>query len=280
MNCKQIAIVGLGLIGGSLLKALQGFSGAEFFGIDANEEVILQAKKEGLLSEKNLTAEEILLTADVTLVCLPPMATVDFINHHTFKKGALVTDVCGVKQSIYAGITNKDIAFLGGHPMAGKEAGGFLASSGDLFQNASYLMTPTKDTKPEHIAFMEDMTAYIGCRELVKTTPEEHDRMIAYTSQLMHVVAVSLCDSPLLDKSKDFSAGSLRDCTRVAKLDSKLWTQLFMLNSDDLTLCIDEFINSMNTFKAFLAKQDTQGMQAFLEEATQRKLRFLSEQGR
>ncbi|MGN1058865.1 MAG: prephenate dehydrogenase [Clostridia bacterium] len=276
MNCKHIAIVGLGLIGGSLLKALQGFEGAVFHGIDRDADVVRRACAEGLLAAEPQGEADILQLADVTIVCLPPVAAIDFMNRSVFKKDALVTDVCGVKQAIYAGLTNREIDFIGGHPMAGKETSGYAASDGNLFQNASYLITPDENSRPEHVAFLKDMAAYIGCRETVLTTPADHDRMIAYTSQLMHVVAVSLCDNPQLDDAKRFSAGSLRDCTRVARLDSGLWSQLFMLNKQALTTCVEEFENSLDRFKGYLASDDESGLRDFLEEATRRKLRFLA----
>ncbi len=276
MKCKKIAIVGLGLIGGSLLKAMQGFPNAELYGITRNAAVLEQARREGLISKEVLAEEEILLQADVTFVCLPPDTTVDFINTHRFKKNALVTDVAGVKQAICEKITNSEIDFIGGHPMAGKESSGFIASDSELFIGASYLITPTASNLPEHIALLKQITAYIGCRETVITTPEEHDMMIAYTSQLMHVVAIALCDSKRLDESKHFSAGSLRDCTRVAKLDSHLWTRLFLLNQKDLVACIDEFSNSLQQIKALIQSNREGELKAFLEAASDRKRRFLA----
>jgi len=275
VKCNVITIVGLGLIGGSLLKALQGFDEAIFYGVDAKEEVVAKAKEQGLIQycESN---EKALMDADVVYVCLPPDAVPDFINNHQFKKGSLVTDVCGVKQTICDRITNPDVDFIGGHPMAGKEASGFDASDGELFKNASYLLTPTEHNQPEHIELLKRIIEYIGCRETVITNPKEHDEMIAYTSQLMHVVAIALCDNRQLDKAKSFSAGSLRDCTRVAKLDSKLWTQLFMHNKKELSNCIDVFEESMNKIKRFLQSEDAEGLQKYLEEISHRKQKFLA----
>ncbi|MBR6729669.1 MAG: prephenate dehydrogenase/arogenate dehydrogenase family protein [Clostridia bacterium] len=277
MDCNQIAIVGLGLIGGSVLKALQGFHNAEFFGIDMDADVLEAARQAGLLSKKRLNQEEILAQADVTFICLPPDSAIEFINGHTFKKGSLVTDVCGVKKRIVAGIENKEIDFIGGHPMAGKEESGFFASDGDLFKGASYLITPTPENMPEHVALLKEMIAYMGCRKAVVTTPEEHDDMIAYTSQLMHVVAVVLCDSERLAKASDFSAGSLRDCTRVAKLDSRLWSRLFLQNKEALLDCICEFEGSLSLLKAFLETESEEELEGFLRRCSDRKRQFFKE---
>ncbi|MBQ2696278.1 MAG: prephenate dehydrogenase/arogenate dehydrogenase family protein [Clostridia bacterium] len=276
MNCKNIAIVGLGLIGGSVLKALQGFENATFYGIDLDETVLSEAKKQGLISNETLTSAEILKLADVVFVCLPPDATLSFINSNIFKENALITDVSGVKQAICKKITQPDLNYIGGHPMAGKEESGFAASDAKLFQNASYLLTPTPEHKQEHIELLQKMALYMGFRETVLTNPEEHDRMIAYTSQLMHIVAVALCDSERLDDSKRFSAGSLRDCTRVAKLDSNLWTRLFLLNKEDLVDCIDEFSESLKKVRNLIAEEKESELKAFLEEASDRKRRFLA----
>lgn len=275
MKCNAIAIVGLGLIGGSLLKALQGFDSAVFYGIDTNEETLAEAGSLGLIHPERDT-EKILRTADVVIICLSPELTPDFINRHQFKKEALVTDVCGIKQEVYRRISKPEVRFIGGHPMAGKEASGFSASEKTLFQNASYLLTPDMDSLPEHVELLKRMAQYIGCRETVITTPEQHDRMIAYTSQLMHVVAVALCDSKRLDKAKSFSAGSLRDCTRVAKLDSRLWTQLFMQNKAELACCIDEFEKSLQALKGYLTAEDEEGLESFLKQASERKMKFLA----
>lgn len=275
MKCNAITICGLGLIGGSLLKALQGFEGATFYGIDTNDATWQAARNAGLIEDER-DAAAAFAKADVSIICLPPEATLDCINQNTFKESALVTDVCGVKQAIYEGLTNQNIDFIGGHPMAGREVSGFSASNATLFRNASYLITPTETNSPEHVDLLKRMAAYIGCRETVITTPAEHDAMIAYTSQLMHVVAAVLCASPRLLKAKDFSAGSLRDCTRVAKLDSRLWSQLFLANREELSACITEFENGLDVIKACLSRDDAAGLADFLEQSVQRKAEFLA----
>lgn len=275
MKCNAITICGLGLIGGSLLKALQGFEGATFYGIDTNDATRQAARDAGLIEDER-DAAAAFAKADVSIICLPPEAALACINQNTFKKDALVTDVCGVKQAIYEGLTNHDIDFIGGHPMAGREVSGFSASDATLFRNASYLITPTDANNPEHVDLLKRMAAYIGCRETVITTPAEHDAMIAYTSQLMHVVAAVLCASPRLLKAKDFSAGSLRDCTRVAKLDSRLWSQLFLANREELSACITEFENGLDVIKACLSRDDAAGLADFLEQSVQRKAEFLA----
>ena len=161
--------------------------------------------------------------------------------------------------------------------MAGKEVGGYENSDKTLFFGASYLLTPDEDASKEDICLLQEMAAYIGCRKTVVCSAKEHDAMIAYTSQLMHVVAAALCDNPLLDEAEGYSAGSLRDCTRVAKLDAKLWTELFFANKEELIARINEFENSMDKVKNALSANDRQSLQTFLEHSTERKRRYLSE---
>lgn len=277
MKYKSITIVGLGLIGGSLLKALQGFEDAILYGVDTNKAVVEKAQELQLISNGNMSQDEIILSSDVTFICLPPNETINFLNHHSFKKNSLVTDVCGIKQEIYRQIERRDFDFIGGHPMAGKESSGFSASDEQLFYNAYYLLTPDKKNNPEHIELLKQIALYIGCKDVIITTPEEHDRIIAYTSQLMHIVAVALCDNPLLEASSQFSAGSLRDCTRVAQLDPFLWSQLFLLNKDELVTCIEKFISSLHHLKSMIQTEREADLKLFLKSASERKMKFLLE---
>lgn len=272
----NILIAGLGLMGGSLAKALRGFKNAKIFGFDASCEVINSALSDGVIDEGDTNAEKFLLVSDLVIVCLYPDLAIRFINDNKFKKGAVVTDICGVKQHVLENITNPDIVFLGGHPMAGREKTGYSASIPDLFAKASYILTPTEKTPDYAISLMREVAEYIGCRQITIATPENHDAMIAYTSQLMHVVAVALCDNELLSSSVGYSAGSLRDCTRVADLNAEMWSELFMENKKELTERINEFEKSMDTIKKHLAANDTSGLCEFLKSAAKRKRDFLS----
>ncbi len=272
----NILIAGLGLMGGSFAKALRGFKNAKIFGFDASQEVISSALSDGVIDEGDTNAEKFLPVSDLVIVCLYPDLAIRFINDNKFKKGAVVTDICGVKQYVLENITNPDIVFIGGHPMAGREKTGYSASVPDLFTKASYILTPTKKTSDYALSLMREVAEYIGCRQITIATPENHDAMIAYTSQLMHVVAVALCDNELLSSSVGYSAGSLRDCTRVANLNAEMWSELFMENKKELTERINEFEKSMDTIKNHLAANDTSGLCEFLKSAAKRKRDFLS----
>ena len=273
----SILVVGLGLIGGSLAKALKGFRGCTIIGVDTNEAVLAAAGRDGVIAEGFSDIAAAAPKCELAILCVRPADTLALLRTAPFRPGSLVTDVCGVKQFLQEDYAARGFRYIGGHPMAGRESGGYENSDARLFQNASYLLTPPKDASSEDVALLKEMAQYIGCRKTVVTTPEEHDRMIAYTSQLMHVVAAALCDNPLLDSAEGFSAGSLRDCTRVAKMDSRMWTELFFANKDALTARIDEFEASMDRVKSALAENDPEKLRTFLENASIRKRRYLSE---
>ena len=272
----SILVVGLGLIGGSLAKALKGFRGAVIYGVDKDKDVIRQAIADGVIASG---FEEIshAPACELTVLCVKPELTLNLLKNAHFTDGGLVTDVCGVKQYIEEAGKNRNFRYIGGHPMAGKEVGGYSNSDANLFKNASYLLTPPEDALDEDVKLLKDMAAHIGCRKTVITSAKEHDEMIAYTSQLMHVVAAALCDNPLLDNAEGFSAGSLRDCTRVAKLDSKMWTELFMANKEALSNCIKAFEKSLDTVKSALDNDDPDALLSFLDNSSSRKRRYLNE---
>lgn len=277
-----ITVVGLGLIGGSLARRLRGFKDAEIYGVDISEEALKLAKGDGVVDEVFKEGEEAVAKSDLTVLCLYPEQNVEFVkkNAHIFKKGSVVTDVSGVKSYIINNIADllpQGVNFIGGHPMAGRETGGYKSSTDTLFDGASYIITPLKSASADAVALVRDMAEYIGCDHVVTTSPEEHDAMIAYTSQLMHVVAVALCDSPLLERSKYFSAGSLRDCTRIALINAKMWSELFLENKSALCDRIEEFEKSLDDIKNAINKDDRCGLEQILSRACERKQKWLSE---
>ncbi len=273
----SILIIGLGLIGGSMAKALKGFYDCNIYGVDADPSVLSAAENDGAIRKGYSDLAEIAPHCRLNIICIRPEDTFSLLQNAPFSENSLVTDVCGVKEYLLPAASGKKYRYIGGHPMAGRECGGYWNSDPTLFQNACYLLTPAADALGEDIVLLKEMAAHIGCRKTVLTTPQKHDQMVAYTSQLMHVVAAALCDNTLLDQAEGFSAGSLRDCTRVAKLDSKMWTQLFLANRAALTARINEFEHSLNQIKSALKKNDANALQTFLETAADRKRRYLSE---
>ena len=170
-----------------------------------------------------------------------------------------------------------DVDFVGAHPMAGREVGGYKSSTDTLFNKASFIITPTKNNKPESVMLIRELAEYIGCEHVVTTTPKEHDEIIAYTSQLMHVVAVALCDNPMIERSRFFSAGSLRDCTRVAVINAEMWSELFCENKDSLVSRISEMQDSLEKIKQAVANEDRSELEDIMKHATSQKLKWLME---
>lgn len=273
----KILIVGLGLIGGSLAKALKGFPNSEIYGVDLNRKVLEAAEADGTICKGYENINDIIGETDVVILCITPDNAVDIINNAPIKKGALVTDVCGVKQYIYNRITNKEVDYIGGHPMAGKECDGYFNSDGGLFNGANYIIVTNENNQKSHIDLLSDIIMYIGCKKITVTDAKNHDVMIAYTSQLMHVVAAALCDNECLDVAEAYSAGSLRDCTRVAKLNPDMWSELFIENREALSEQIDIFTASLKKIEKLIKISDKDGIREYLKNTSERKKRYLAE---
>lgn len=273
----NIAVVGLGLIGGSYAMALRKLNPKKICGIDMDEEVLEQALKKGIIDRGSKSGESILKEADLIVIALYPQQSIDFIreNIHNFKNNALITDTCGIKTGIINEVNSflpQHIDFVGGHPMAGKEAAGLQAASEDLFKGANYIITPIEKNKKENIKFIEQTARAIGCKNVVSVSPWEHDRIISFTSQLPHVIAVSMMNS---DNSKDnismFTGGSFKDATRVAAINSTLWSQLFTLNAQNLIDEIERFENSIKEIKRAILSEDISTLEYIFNNASLNK---------
>ena len=275
---KQIVILGLGLIGGSLAMALRSFEDYEIVGVDRDGATLAFAREHAAADRVTDDAGATIQTADVVFLCLHPRGIVDFLTAHRdrFKAGALVTDVCGIKTAILeaAQILPPEVDFIGCHPMAGKETSGIFHADPELFRGAHFILTPQKGNTPEHLGLMERIAAHLGCRDVVKTTPEQHDAIIAYTSQVMHILAVAVCDDPDLFECRGFEGGSFRDCTRVAALDVPLWTQLFSMNAPALTKVIRDLEDNLRAYRLVLERGDTAALTQKLAWSADRKRRM------
>ena len=272
---KQIVILGLGRIGGSLAMALRSFEDYEIVGVDRDGATLAFAREHAAADRVTDDAGAAIQTADVVFLCLHPRGIVDFLTAHRdrFKAGALVTDVCGIKTAILeaAQILPPEVDFIGCHPMAGKETSGIFHADPELFRGAHFILTPQKGNTPEHLGLMERIAAHLGCRDVVKTTPERHDAIIAYTSQVMHILAVAVCDDPDLFQCRGFEGGSFRDCTRVAALDVPLWTELFSMNAPALTRVLRTLEDNLRTYREVLEAGDPAALARKLERSAARK---------
>ncbi|MEQ2455924.1 prephenate dehydrogenase [Flavonifractor hominis] len=272
---KRLVIVGLGLMGGSMAIALKGFEDFEIVGVDVSQPTLRYAAEHGVGDWVTERAADVIPQADVVALALHPQGIIDFLtaNRDQFKPGALVWDVCGVKSAILeaAQVLPETVDFIGCHPMAGTEFSGVEHAFGEMFQGSHFLMVPRPDSRPEHIALLERLAAYMGCKDVCRTTGEDHDALIAYTSQIMHIIAVAVCDDPDLFACRGFEGSSFRGCTRVAALDVGLWTQLFSLNRPALLAVLDRLLGNLQAYREVLAAGDRAALAEKLARSAARK---------
>ena len=266
----NIAIVGLGIIGGSYAKALKSHTNHKVIGINRTESVAKKALEEGAIDE--IGSPEKLSNADVVIVCLYPQACVDFLreNGKYIRSDAIVTDACGIKREICPQMKELSEEFgytyVGSHPMAGKEKNGFAVSDADLFMGASFIITPC-EAPHEDVNKLASLAREIGFGTVKITNPEEHDRMIAFTSQLPHVLACAYVLSPCCPNHNGFSAGSYRDVSRVANINAKLWSELFLENKEPLMLELEELNKNLSAIYDAIKNEDREALCELLEKA-------------
>ncbi len=223
--------------------------------------------------DKGYTNPEIPLSnSDIVIIAVYPQKTINFVknNMNLFKSGAVITDTAGIKSNLIHEIMpvlRKDLDFIGGHPMAGKEESGLKAASKDMFKNANYILTPIDGNKEENINLVTEIARGMGCKRVVHLTPKEHDDIIAYTSQLPHVIAVSLidCNSSIKGISQ-FIGGGFKDTTRVATINVELWPELLLYNKENIISKIEDFEKNIKEIKTAIINDD----EAFLKKRFER----------
>ena len=271
----NVAIVGLGLIGGSMAKSIKARTSHTVWGIDLDQETMMMARMCGAI-DGPLTAEN-LPQADLILVAIRPGAAIEWVQSHAeqIAKSAILVDLCGVKRVVVEAITpiaeRRGFAYIGGHPMAGQERGGFTAATDSLYEGASMILTPDERTDMRLLETLKDFFLDVGFAGLTFSTPEEHDRIIAFTSQLAHITSSAYVKSPEAQKRRGFSAGSFRDMTRVARLDEAMWTELFLDNTDYLSAELDVLIQHLTEFSQALKAGDGDTLRALLREGRELK---------
>lgn len=268
----KIAIIGLGLIGGSLAKAFKKFTDCVIMGYDSDENVLNNAIKSGAI-DKVFDFEE----CDIIISALYPSATVNYIreNAHRIGKDTIVTDCGGVKEEVcdrlYPIAKEYGFTFIGMHPMAGIEKFGFSHSFAELFCGASLVITPFHDTPKAKLDLLSKTFLKLGFGGIKISTPKAHDKVIAYTSQLAHVLSASYIKSPRAVEHHGFSAGSFKDMTRVARLNETMWTELFLENADNLTEEIDRLIDNLKDFSDAIKTRDREILFALLKDGREKK---------
>ena len=270
----RILIAGLGLIGGSIAKALHAYTEHSVDGWNRTRSVAKKAQEEQVIDG---IATDDCSGYDMIVVCLYPAHIRQWMHDHakTMSEGTIVIDVSGVKTDLPDEMDELcepyGVHYLSCHPMAGKERAGYDVSDEDLYQGANFIMTPTEKTPKHVIAQVKNLAHQIGFRKFVITTPAMHDRMIAYTSQLAHVVSSSYVESSVIELESGFSGGSFHDMTRIATMNEEMWTELFMENRESLLTELETLIGNLEEYRKALAANDEQRVYDLIRKGRLRK---------
>ncbi|MBR1528384.1 MAG: prephenate dehydrogenase [Oscillospiraceae bacterium] len=270
----KILVAGLGLIGGSICKAIHAYTDHAVYGWNRTRAVAEKALAEHAIDG---IAGDDCSGFDMIITSLYPELTKKWVRNHvaSMTQNTIVLDVSGVKTTLPKEMTELcsgyGVQYLSTHPMAGKERAGFDVSDENLFQGANFIMTPLPETPKAIIAQVQNFAHQIGFRKFVITTPEMHDRMIAYTSQLAHIVSSSYVQSPEIQFESGFSGGSFQDMTRIATMNEDMWAELFMENQESLSYELDILIQHLQEYQKALAAQDREAVYALIRDGRLRK---------
>ncbi|MBQ3118804.1 MAG: prephenate dehydrogenase/arogenate dehydrogenase family protein [Clostridia bacterium] len=276
---KKILIVGLGLLGGSYARTLKRY-GFHISAITKEQSSIDYALEENIIDEGSTELDEkIIKDADLVIFALYPHVFVEWIerNQSLLKSGALITDVTGVKGSIVykiQSILRPDVEFIAAHPMAGREVSGVENSTDKMFVGANYIVTPTKKNTPDAIRTCMELGRLLGFSNVTTLSPEEHDEMIGFLSQLTHCIAIALMTCNDRENMEKFTGDSFRDLTRIARINDVMWSELFVENKDVLLSQMDIFIDKFNELKKMLETEDVDGMRKMMRHSTERRMLF------
>lgn len=276
---KKILIVGLGLLGGSYAKVLKRF-GFHISAITKEQSSIDYAIKEKIIDEGSIELDKRMIgDADIVIFALYPHVFVEWIekNQRLLKSGALITDVTGVKGSIVYKIQDMlrpDVEFIAAHPMAGREVSGVENSTDKLFTGANYIVTPTDKNTTEAIRTCMELGRLLGFSNVATLSPEEHDEMIGFLSQLTHCIAVTLMTCNDKEDMEKFTGDSFRDLTRIARINDLMWSELFVANKTALLEQMNLFMNKFTELKEMLENEDVEGMREMMRASTKRRALF------
>ena len=272
----KILIIGLGVIGGGYAQALTD-AGFSVRCITKEVRDIEYAKAKGMIAEGTTEVDpRIIGDSELIIFALYPTVFIQWIEDHgkLLKPGTLITDVSGVKSGVITKVQEllpRGVEFISAHPMAGRESSGVEYSDSSVFRGANYIVVPTVKNTEDAINTCEELGRILGFGRISRLSAEEHDRMIAYLSQLTHCIALTLMtanETPGLEK---YTGDSFRDLTRIAKINDRMWSELFLLNKDALLREMDAFTKKFEGFKKMLENDDVEGMRAEMREATRRR---------
>ena len=276
---KKILIVGLGLLGGSYARVLKRF-GFHISAITKEQSSIDYALSENIIDEGSISLDKRLIgEADLVIFALYPHVFIKWIeeNQNLLKSGAIITDVTGVKGSIVYKIQDMlrdDVEFIAAHPMAGREVSGVENSTDKMFQGANYIVTPTDKNTPGAVNTCLELGRLLGFSNVTTLSPEKHDEMIGFLSQLTHCIAITLMTCNDKENMEKFTGDSFRDLTRIARINDLMWSELFVANKDALLSQMDMFADKFNELREMLKEEDIEGMRKMMRHSTERRALF------
>ena len=271
------AIVGLGLIGGSYAKALRNLKVRKILGMDISHGIARACLNANMIDEVIEADGSNLKEADVIICSVYPEAIVGFVrqNVQNFAEGMLMTDATGVKGTMphdIQALLPESCEFISGHPMAGRQGSGLGMSDAAIFNNSNYIIVPTEKNSPEAVRWPEEFAKALGCARSVKVSTEDHDKIIAYTSDLPHITAVALVNSASYNENTQyFIAGGFRDATRVADINPDLWSDLFLSNRANVIAEIENYQNQLERWKKAIEDNDRETLKEIMREAGPRR---------
>ena len=271
------AIVGLGLIGGSYAKALRNLKVRKILGMDISHGIARACLNANMIDEVIEADGSNLKEADVIICSVYPEAIVGFVrqNVQNFAEGMLMTDATGVKGTMphdIQALLPESCEFISGHPMAGRQGSGLGMSDAAIFNNSNYIIVPTEKNSPEAVRWLEEFAKALGCARSVKVSTEDHDKIIAYTSDLPHITAVALVNSASYNENTQyFIAGGFRDATRVADINPDLWSDLFLSNRANVISEIENYQSQLERWKKAIEDNDRETLKEIMREAGPRR---------
>ncbi len=276
----RILIVGLGLLGGSYALALKKKGFRCIYGFARRQETVDYALEHGMIDEGSAEIdEELIARAEIIIFALYPTVLIRWVERHghLIQPGTVVTDVTGVKSCIIDPVVKalpEGAEFVSVHPMAGKEVGGIENADETIFHGANYIVVPTPGNTEDALRLCEDLGAELGFARISRLSPEEHDEMIAFLSQLTHCVAVSLMCASDDDRLVQYTGDSFRDLTRIARINDEMWSELFLLNKEALLKQMDAFTEQMEKMRGYLSSGDREGLREMMRLSTKRRAEF------
>ncbi|MBQ1877892.1 MAG: prephenate dehydrogenase [Erysipelotrichaceae bacterium] len=276
-KASKITVVGLGLLGGSYAKGLYN-AGYKVTGIDIDESAIEYGKKMHWIVDGG-SDPALCQDSDIIISALYPATFISWVreNQHYFKPGSILTDVTGIKRQVIEEINSflrEDVEYIACHPMAGREYKGILRADCSQFENANIIIVPTEKNTERAIGVARDLARALKFKNVSVLSPQEHDNIIGFVSQLCHVIAISLMNISDNPRLVDYTGDSFRDLTRIANINEDLWPQLFIYNKDNLLAHVDDLIAQMQVLRGYIEEENIPEMKKLMIQATERRKRF------